>query len=183
MGWKYKLPMDILSISFYAIAPTSAWTYTGGRSPTGPGYCSRSWTAASAYGAATGWGCICRRTIICTRCRIQTPWRFFLVLRRDRSEEHTSELQSLMRISYAVFCLKKKILLFFHLFFSYYVVLIATILFYIIFFYISLSLFSFILILTFFFTFFILLYCYSHHSLFYSLLISFISTNSLSTYF
>src|SRR3546814_8108184 len=28
---------------------------------------------------------------------------------RDRSEEHTSELQSLMRISYAVFCLKKHI--------------------------------------------------------------------------
>src|SRR3546814_5869261 len=31
----------------------------------------------------------------------------WLVL-RERSEEHTSELQSLMRISYAVFCLKKK---------------------------------------------------------------------------
>src|SRR3546814_4943788 len=29
-------------------------------------------------------------------------------VRRSRSEEHTSELQSLMRISYAVFCLKKK---------------------------------------------------------------------------
>src|SRR3546814_10346523 len=29
--------------------------------------------------------------------------------RRARSEEHTSELQSLMRISYAVFCLKQKI--------------------------------------------------------------------------
>src|SRR3546814_2499688 len=28
--------------------------------------------------------------------------------KRKRSEEHTSELQSLMRISYAVFCLKKK---------------------------------------------------------------------------
>src|SRR3546814_6121684 len=28
--------------------------------------------------------------------------------RRHKSEEHTSELQSLMRISYAVFCLKKK---------------------------------------------------------------------------
>src|SRR3546814_8608040 len=28
---------------------------------------------------------------------------------KARSEEHTSELQSLMRISYAVFCLKKKI--------------------------------------------------------------------------
>src|SRR3546814_6613912 len=31
-----------------------------------------------------------------------------VALRRIRSEEHTSELQSLMRISYAVFCLKKK---------------------------------------------------------------------------
>src|SRR3546814_10334595 len=32
----------------------------------------------------------------------------FEPLRGGRSEEHTSELQSLMRISYAVFCLKKK---------------------------------------------------------------------------
>src|SRR3546814_6089072 len=31
-----------------------------------------------------------------------------LISRIERSEEHTSELQSLMRISYAVFCLKKK---------------------------------------------------------------------------
>src|SRR3546814_4994275 len=31
-----------------------------------------------------------------------------LLPRAKRSEEHTSELQSLMRISYAVFCLKKK---------------------------------------------------------------------------
>src|SRR3546814_6083693 len=31
-----------------------------------------------------------------------------LWLAKPRSEEHTSELQSLMRISYAVFCLKKK---------------------------------------------------------------------------
>src|SRR3546814_5865105 len=30
------------------------------------------------------------------------------LVRCDRSEEHTSELQSLMRISYAVFCLRKK---------------------------------------------------------------------------
>src|SRR3546814_7631071 len=30
------------------------------------------------------------------------------IMAADRSEEHTSELQSLMRISYAVFCLKKK---------------------------------------------------------------------------
>src|SRR3546814_10317418 len=32
----------------------------------------------------------------------------FFVIFPTRSEEHTSELQSLMRISYAVFCLKKK---------------------------------------------------------------------------
>src|SRR3546814_8951464 len=31
-----------------------------------------------------------------------------VTVKRGRSEEHTSELQSLMRISYAVFCLKKK---------------------------------------------------------------------------
>src|SRR3546814_5681902 len=45
-----------------------------------------------------------------------TDGRFFFVLVEvvaidpihNRSEEHTSELQSLMRISYAVFCLKKK---------------------------------------------------------------------------
>src|SRR3546814_4081737 len=36
------------------------------------------------------------------------PRRHVRVLLIDRSEEHTSELQSLMRISYAVFCLKKK---------------------------------------------------------------------------
>src|SRR3546814_8495132 len=36
-----------------------------------------------------------------TSRELRRAWRF-------RSEEHTSELQSLMRISYAVFCLKKK---------------------------------------------------------------------------
>src|SRR3546814_2902995 len=34
--------------------------------------------------------------------------KYFEVGNEGRSEEHTSELQSLMRISYAVFCLKKK---------------------------------------------------------------------------
>src|SRR3546814_2410233 len=36
------------------------------------------------------------------------PGGHFLRRQSRRSEEHTSELQSLMRISYAVFCLKKK---------------------------------------------------------------------------
>src|SRR3546814_3813001 len=50
-------------------------------------------------------------------CRVSyalgsTGWRALAVAAKSpsfgRSEEHTSELQSLMRISYAVFCLKKK---------------------------------------------------------------------------
>src|SRR3546814_9769236 len=47
--------------------------------------------------------------------RFNADYRYALVRLREyaesiafRSEEHTSELQSLMRISYAVFCLKKK---------------------------------------------------------------------------
>src|SRR3546814_2952262 len=43
------------------------------------------------------------------RCEfdVTDPARFYELM-LSRSEEHTSELQSLMRISYAVFCLKKK---------------------------------------------------------------------------
>src|SRR3546814_4138817 len=41
--------------------------------------------------------------------KIAIPSRILIdTLKTLRSEEHTSELQSLMRISYAVFCLKKK---------------------------------------------------------------------------
>src|SRR3546814_2283822 len=40
--------------------------------------------------------------------KAQETLRTALAMGADRSEEHTSELQSLMRISYAVFCLKKK---------------------------------------------------------------------------
>src|SRR3546814_5072422 len=39
---------------------------------------------------------------------LKSPAEIWRYSRTDRSEEHTSELQSLMRISYAVFCLKKK---------------------------------------------------------------------------
>src|SRR3546814_5760916 len=40
--------------------------------------------------------------------RFRKAPRLLLTVATIRSEEHTSELQSLMRISYAVFCLKKK---------------------------------------------------------------------------
>src|SRR3546814_4454502 len=39
---------------------------------------------------------------------VQRGWLGVRIQNVTRSEEHTSELQSLMRISYAVFCLKKK---------------------------------------------------------------------------
>src|SRR3546814_7147711 len=42
------------------------------------------------------------------RCEDDRHHFRFIVSPEDRSEEHTSELQSLMRSSYAVFCLKKK---------------------------------------------------------------------------
>src|SRR3546814_8178569 len=42
------------------------------------------------------------------RLRVRPRQDGFQALDLGRSEEHTSELQSLMRISYAVFCLKKK---------------------------------------------------------------------------
>src|SRR3546814_5645938 len=42
---------------------------------------------------------------LCPAMHLRLCWR---KPRGGRSEEHTSELQSLMRISYAVFCLKKK---------------------------------------------------------------------------
>src|SRR3546814_3646807 len=55
--------------------------------------------AAGGSGGSAGFGGISRHPM--------GSWRG-IVRCRERSEEHTSELQSLMRISYAVFCLKKK---------------------------------------------------------------------------
>src|SRR3546814_8719953 len=62
-------------------------------------------------------GTISSRTSLVTACSetarltpISSPARAIIgtTPEVERSEEHTSELQSLMRISYAVFCLKKK---------------------------------------------------------------------------
>src|SRR3546814_3124596 len=68
---------------------------------------------AIAYGHH-GVGLIRERGMI-TGSKISTPIHLDMILRSQRaifghrrSEEHTSELQSLMRISYAVFCLKQK---------------------------------------------------------------------------
>src|SRR3546814_10823737 len=57
------------------------------------------------FGAGEGWGADRLRAARLARRR---PFPAAVLHRLGRSEEHTSELQSLMRISYAVFCLKKK---------------------------------------------------------------------------
>src|SRR3546814_5143420 len=57
-------------------------------------------TANGSFGSGSGWP-----TTIRSKAR---PKCAAASAGRRRSEEHTSELQSLMRISYAVFCLKKK---------------------------------------------------------------------------
>src|SRR3546814_2174812 len=63
------------------------------------------------HSPATSSASISIRCVSCA-CSVQRSSRRFRIrwkMRcRKRSEEHTSELQSLMRISYAVFCLKKK---------------------------------------------------------------------------
>src|SRR3546814_14607085 len=63
-------------------------------------------------GSFAGFGVGSHHTVPSRSSRIAAPWRKTRArmnrTRASRSEEHTSELKSLMRISYAVFCLKKK---------------------------------------------------------------------------
>src|SRR3546814_4781868 len=62
---------------------------------------------AAASAACSTTSVACSTAVAAVRCA-GSAWRWCCGW-PSRSEEHTSELQSLMRISYAVFCLKKKI--------------------------------------------------------------------------
>src|SRR3546814_4116939 len=68
--------------------------------------------AARQHGSALGPRRVLRRTVAGAAAGMDDePHQLDLgngIRRQDRSEEHTSELQSLMRTSYAVFCLNKK---------------------------------------------------------------------------
>src|SRR3546814_4022372 len=64
---------------------------------------------AAAQEHAGGGGLATAGAVILGDCHVFTLRSPHMDVRAFRSEEHTSELQSLMRISYAVFCLKKKI--------------------------------------------------------------------------
>src|SRR3546814_6505954 len=71
------------------------------------------WTGSSGHLHMSLWDKAAKRPLFhdakATPYGMSTTMRHFLGgLMKYRSEEHTSELQSLMRISYAVFCLKKK---------------------------------------------------------------------------
>src|SRR3546814_10197379 len=59
----------------------------------------------------SGWTALKGRPLPASLYRLHVETRLFrrrFILWKERSEEHTSELQSLMRISYAVLCLKKR---------------------------------------------------------------------------
>src|SRR3546814_5126365 len=84
--------------------------HDGGEQAEGYGY-----AGAAGRGAVVYSGTGRHLRLYCFGCRecgcglaVQGPCRAGKDRRGGRSEEHTSELQSLMRISYAVFCLKKK---------------------------------------------------------------------------
>src|SRR3546814_2740776 len=64
---------------------------------------------AGAGGVAESLSAPVRRAALCRRRLSDLAGRQGLARAGGRSEEHTSELPSLMRTSYAVFCLKKKI--------------------------------------------------------------------------
>src|SRR3546814_10876958 len=70
--------------------------HVGRHAPDRHGHGARPVIALVRFRTSAGGGCDRRKGVGGQHCR------------RLRSEEHTSELQSLMRISYAVFCLKKK---------------------------------------------------------------------------
>src|SRR3546814_8473146 len=59
-------------------------------------------------GSQSDWPTMRHAADVLDRLGIAYEVRIVSAHRTPRSEEHTSELQSLMRISYAVFCLKKK---------------------------------------------------------------------------
>src|SRR3546814_3485326 len=86
----------------------SGWQCAGARAP--PGRRVGSWRPASMRGDQAGMLQACGSGIA-ARATLERAGNAADGGHADpgaRSEEHTSELQSLMRISYAVFCLKKK---------------------------------------------------------------------------
>src|SRR3546814_6517961 len=81
------------------------WSASKSREVTTATDCSGTWTTSP----FTEWSALNRSTFAIAVLKLSRESMSRAPNVCSRSEEHTSELQSLMRISYAVFCLKKKI--------------------------------------------------------------------------
>src|SRR3546814_1186439 len=88
-----------IDVAFDFLSPTRT---SEGRIVVTPAMMNLQWEQVSLYPA----GHFTRQIPVQLDVTLPPGWTGAAAL--DRSEEHTSELQSLMRISYAVFCLKKK---------------------------------------------------------------------------
>src|SRR3546814_240954 len=102
IGLKYTEGFTRLwpSVATAAAAAVSLWLLTQALRTIPVGTAYAIWTGIGAVGVAT--------VGILVFAESASPARLACIALIVRSEEHTSELQSLMRISYAVFCLKKK---------------------------------------------------------------------------
>src|SRR3546814_10463778 len=96
-----SMPLSISRVStFGALAPVTSTAPTTRSAPA----TSRATTSWYGYSAVT----LLPRRIISSMRSVRISNTVTFAPAAARSEEHTSELQSLMRISYAVFCLKQK---------------------------------------------------------------------------
>src|SRR3546814_2522236 len=100
-GWSHIIGMPVKLDESLAVKARAAPVCVG------PTICQRSWALLVSASNTTGVG-----SVTVKPKRSTPPARPIVPVAASpnttRSEEHTSELQSLMRISYAVFCLKKK---------------------------------------------------------------------------
>src|SRR3546814_9093659 len=97
--------MDILPqyIVYLIVSPPLVWLCVKGRWPLVAAGCVIAWTAVQLGLHLPAAAAIDETLALRAHFNVLT-WQVLFM----RSEEHTSELQSLMRISYSVFCLKKK---------------------------------------------------------------------------
>src|SRR3546814_3599056 len=104
-----RLPTRAGSRNWRQAALRSASRYRFFRASNCPREKGRPWPDARRFALSPQLQGTCRAAdAVLTRARARGVTAMLNIATRERSEEHTSELQSLMRNSYAVFCLKKK---------------------------------------------------------------------------
>src|SRR3546814_4767164 len=104
--WSSDVCSSDLPASFAAGIPASLPGAIPGSAPAEGGTCCCALSTGAGAGLLSLPHSIHSSTATIIQAKIRNVRVWFI--RQARSEEHTSELQSLMRTSYAVFCLKKK---------------------------------------------------------------------------